>query len=276
MQSKMEQRPNSGRISVVINTYNAERDLKQVLESVKKFDEIVVCDMESTDQTIAIAKSYGCKIVTFPKANHMSAEPARTFAIQSASNEWVLVVDADEIITSELHKYLYEYIGSDNHKCGLYIPRKNYIMGCFMKSSYPDYQLRFFKREGTMWPPYVHTFPKVDGPTEKIPKGNQELAMIHLDNTTFERIKKLNEYTENEVEKRSNKHVSFMKMVCEPAFCFFKAYILKGGIRYGKIGLIQATHKAIYRFIVLQKILESQNKQKILCHFNEFCDKMTK
>lgn len=85
-------------ISVVINTYNAERDLREVLESVKEFDEIVICDMESTDNTLDIAKEYGCKVVTFPKENHRIVEPARNFAIQSASSKWVLVVDADEII----------------------------------------------------------------------------------------------------------------------------------------------------------------------------------
>ena len=77
------------KISVVINTYNAERDLAQVLEAVKNFDEVLICDMESTDSTLDIARQYGCRIVTFPKANHKSAEPARTFAIQSAAYPWV-------------------------------------------------------------------------------------------------------------------------------------------------------------------------------------------
>ena len=95
-------------ISVVINTYNASQHLAKVLESVKDFDEVVVCDMESTDDTVAIAEQYGCKVVTFPKGNHTCCEPARTFAIQSASNPWVLVVDADEIVTPELRKALYE------------------------------------------------------------------------------------------------------------------------------------------------------------------------
>lgn len=255
-----------GKISVVINTYNAERDLRQVLESVKEFDEIVVCDMESTDRTLEIAKEYGCKIVIFPKANHVSAEPARTFAIQSATNEWVLVVDADEVVTKELREYLYQYIESDHHQCGLYIPRKNYIMGCFMKSSYPDYQLRFFKREGTVWPPYVHTFPKVEGPTEKIPKDRQDTALIHLSSTAFSQLQKLNDYTENEVEKRKDMKVTYAKMLFSPAYRFFKAYILKGGFRYGKMGLIQATHNAMYKFVVMQKVLEAQNRRDILNH----------
>ena len=52
-------------ISVVINTYNAQEHLVKVLESVKEFDEIVICDMQSTDDTLSIAQRYGCKIVTF-------------------------------------------------------------------------------------------------------------------------------------------------------------------------------------------------------------------
>ena len=85
------------KISVVINTYNAEQHLQRVLDAVKDFDEVLVCDMESTDSTLEIAQKNGCRIVTFPKADHKSAEPARTFAIQSASSPWVLVVDADEM-----------------------------------------------------------------------------------------------------------------------------------------------------------------------------------
>ena len=94
-------------ISVVINTYNAEKHLSQVLDAVKDFDEVVVCDMESTDNTIGIAREYGCRIVTFPKGNITIVEPARNFAIHQAKHEWVLVVDADEVITPELREYLY-------------------------------------------------------------------------------------------------------------------------------------------------------------------------
>lgn len=118
-------------ISVVINTYNAERYLAECLEAVKDFDEIVVCDMESTDRTVEIAQRYGCKIVTYPKGDCVSAEPARTFAIQSASSEWVLVVDSDEIITPELRKYLYERTQADDGVKGLYIARLNKIFGVY-------------------------------------------------------------------------------------------------------------------------------------------------
>ena len=59
------------KISVVINTYNAEKHLQQVLDSVKGFDEVLICDMQSTDSTLAIAKQNDCRIVTFPKGNHV-------------------------------------------------------------------------------------------------------------------------------------------------------------------------------------------------------------
>lgn len=189
-------------ISVVINTYNAERHLAECLEAVKDFDEIVVCDMESNDRTVEIAQRYGCKIVTYPKGDCVSAEPARTFAIQSASSEWVLVVDSDEIITPELRQYLYERTQVDDGVKGLYIARLNKIFGAYNRGWSNDYQLRFFIREGTEWPPYVHTFPKVNGRVEKAPR---RYKMLHLaDETTVQLIAKMNQYTDSEVEKKAD------------------------------------------------------------------------
>ena len=67
----------ASKISVVINTYNAEQHLQRVIDAVKDFDEVLVCDMESTDRTVSIAKENGCRVVTFPKAGHTIVEPAR-------------------------------------------------------------------------------------------------------------------------------------------------------------------------------------------------------
>lgn len=245
-------------ISVVINTYNAQKYLAQVLETAKSFDEIVVCDMESTDDTVAIAQRYGCTIVTFPKGDCKSAEPARTFAIQSATSDWVLVVDADELIPQALHDYLYDFIQHPDDIRGLYIPRKNYTMNTFLPSSYPDYQLRFFIREGTIWPPYVHTFPTVQGKLDHLPQSRKDLAFRHLDDSTHATIVRLNNYTENEVEKKAGKHVTLFKMVFSPLNRFFKLYFLKGGIFYGIPGYVQAMRSAIYKFTVLCKLYEKQ------------------
>lgn len=249
-------------ISVVINTLNAEKFLSRVLDSVKQFDEIVICDMESSDSTIEIAQSYGCKIVTFPNNNYKSAEPARNFAIQSASNKWVLVVDADELVPTELREYLYNHITQENPAAGLYIPRKNYIVGRFMRSYYPDYILRFFKREGSYWSPNVHTMPTVDGAVERIPKKREELAFIHLANDSYyDIIRKMNIYTEDERIKRRKKY-HFFQLFYAPAFRFFKRYIIKGSFREGKIGLILAIFDANYIFYTLSKIQEDIENEK--------------
>lgn len=246
-------------ISVVINTYNAEKHLARVLDTVKDFDEIVICDMESTDSTLDIANKYGCKIVTFPKGNCVSAEPARTFAIQSASSEWVLVIDADELVTPELKQYLYDIIEKCDCPAGLWIPRKNYFMGKFMHAFYPDYLLRFFRKEGTVWPPEVHTFPVVQGKTKKIPRGRKELAFVHLANDSmYDCIRKINQYTENEVEKKSGKHYGVAALIFKPAFRFFKAYILKKGFLDGKAGFINAYIQAVYQIVMLGKIAEKE------------------
>lgn len=244
-------------ISVVINTYNAERHLEQVLQSVKDFDEIVICDMESTDRTLEIAARHGCKIVTFPKKDYVSAEPARTFAIQSATAPWVLVVDADELVTPELRDFLYQQIKRSDCPAGIYIPRKNYFMGKMMHCHYPDYLLRFFVREGTTWPPYVHTFPEVQGRKEYIPAKRTELAFEHLaKDSVADIVRKTNLYTENELEKKKNKHYGIGAFLWRPFFRFFKAYILKGGIRDGLPGFIRACLEGHYQFIMLAKMAE--------------------
>lgn len=245
------------KISVVINTYNASKHLSRVLDSVKKFDEIIVCDMESTDHTLEIAQKYNSKIVTFPKGNHNIVEPARNFAIQQASCPWILVVDADEIVPEELRQYLYRKISDPNCPAGIYIPRKNYFMGKFMHCHYPDHILRFFRKEGTIWPPIIHVSPTVQGKLYTIPGRHKELAFEHLANDSIsDIIKKTNEYTHNEVERKKNKKYGVLSFFYRPFFRFFKMYILKGGIQDGKAGFIKACLEGYYQFIMLSKLTE--------------------
>ena len=112
-------------ISVVINTYNASKYLAEVLETVKDFDEVLICDMESTDNTLEIAERYGCRIVIFEKKDYNIVEPAREFAIHQAIHDWVLVVDADELIPVALKDYLYKKIKEPNCPDALLVARKN-------------------------------------------------------------------------------------------------------------------------------------------------------
>ena len=215
--------------------------------------------MESTDSTLSIAESYGCKIVTFPRPENAIVEQAREFAISSGSHEWALVVDADELVPQELRDYLYDFISSRQDYTGLLIPHRNLFMNRFMHGIYPDYHLRFFKREGVSWPDVIHSVPSVKGNIAKIPASRKELAFIHLcDMKLNDYFRKQNGYTEQELERRKNKKYGAGALLFRPMFRFIKAYILKGGFRDGLPGLIFARTESVYQVMLVSKILEKK------------------
>ena len=249
------------RISVVINAYNSEKHLPEVLESVKDFDEVVVCDMESTDSTADIARKYGCKVVTFQKGDIRIAEPARQFAIQAASCPWVLVVDTDEVIPPALKTYLYSQIAEADCPDSISIPRINYFMGRFMHSSYPDYILRFFRKDKVLWPPVIHATPQIDGTTVRIPRQRKDLAFIHLaDDSVTDIVRKDNTYSDYEVKRRTDKKYGVFHLFARPLFRMFKAYILKGGWKDGVPGLVYTLLMGMYQMMIVAKIIEKRKK----------------
>lgn len=164
--------------------------------------------MESNDNTLKFAKEFKCKILTFPKGNHKICEPARDFAVHSAENKWVLVVDADEIVPSQLRDYLYDKISHPKFDSAIDIPRMNPFMGKRTTSS-PDYQLRFFQKEKCYWPPTIHSRPQIQGNIYKIPSNRKDLYLVHLDDPSVsKRIDKMNRYSDYEVIKRKIKNMA--------------------------------------------------------------------
>lgn len=249
------------KISVVINTYNAEEHLREVLESVKDFDEIVVCDMESTDRTREIAADYGCKIVIFPKGEHKICEPARDFAIHSASNDWVLVVDADELVPAALREYLYSEIrnGFDDAYA---VGRINMLIGEQIHGT-PDYQLRFFRQSRAYWPAIIHARPDVGCEVKELPAGRKDLYLIHLDDASLNsRIDKLNRYSEYEVPKRLHRKFGIADLLFRPAWFFIKSLIIGKGYKDGKRGVINSYLSMIYQVILMSKVNEGQIRSK--------------
>ena len=245
------------KISVVINTYNAAEHLEKVVAAVKGFDEILVCDMESTDETVAIARRNGCRVVTFPKGKHTIVEPARQFAIESAAHEWVLVIDADEIVTPQLREYLYRRIAEEGCPHCIWLPRKNSFMGRFMHATYPDYILRFMRRDKADWSPEIHSTPEIEGSVKRIPRDRKELALVHLaPNTLQDRLTKTNTYTEYELEKKKDKRYGIGALLWRPFVRFFKSYVMKQGFRDGLPGLIWAVYEGIYQFALGSKHVE--------------------
>lgn len=246
------------KISAVINTYNAEQHLSRVIESLKCFDEILICDMQSTDSTVDIAHEEGCRVVTFPKENHTICEPARDFAIHSAANPWVIVVDADEIVPQALADYLYQRISEPDCPDALALARRNLFLGR-PASGGPDYQLRFFRKDKAFWPPIIHARPKIDGTMQYIPRNRKELYLQHLDDAPLHsRFDKLNRYSDYETPKRAHRKFGIFKTLMRPAWFFFKSYILGGGFKMGKRGIFNAYMAATYQIMLLSKIYEQK------------------
>ncbi len=250
-------------ISVVIHTYNSEKYLEQCLESVKSVEEIVICDMHSTDRTIEIAQKYGTKIIYHENVGF--ADPARNFALSHATQDWILVLDSDEIVPKELLEYLREYI-TNHHPVyeALYIPRKNILLGKVLWSWYPNHIIRFFKNGVVTYDEKVHCTPTIHkGGQFFIDPKRTELALIHYNFDSIESfISRMNKYTSLELEKFKERNIKFSATLffTRPIAEFLKRYILKKGYNDGWHGFIFAVLMGIYKFVAIAKLWESELK----------------
>lgn len=251
-------------ISVVIMTLNAERLLKKCLESVKEADEIIVCDMYSEDNTVEIAKNFGCKVVYHEKCGY--AEPARNFANNQVTSDWLLVLDADELVTPQLWKYLKDF--AQNPPEGvttLEIPRETYALGQKLRCMYQSKMKRFWKRGCAEYKAHVHNIPHtLEGKDATINPKKHELAIQHYHIDSIQSyLEKTNRYTDFEMERFAAKGTKFnlFRLLTRPLYEFFKFYILKGGIFDGVCGLIICFMNAQYKFIQLAKLYEVEFKK---------------
>ncbi|OGH14295.1 MAG: hypothetical protein A2687_01565 [Candidatus Levybacteria bacterium RIFCSPHIGHO2_01_FULL_38_26] len=182
-------------ISVVLATYNEEKNLPACLDSVEDLaDEIVVVDGWSKDRTVQIAKKYGAKvkITNNPLIFHINKQKA----IDMAAKNWVLQLDADEHVTPELREEIKEVIKKKKSKIsGYWIPRKNWFLGKFLMKGgqYPDYTLRLYKRgKGKLPQKTVHEQAVVDGEVEYLKN-----PLLHYPYKNFGMyLEKWNRYTD--------------------------------------------------------------------------------
>ncbi|EKE04789.1 MAG: Glycosyl transferase, family 2 [uncultured bacterium] len=263
-------------ISVVIHTYNADKYLEECLQSVSSVEEIIICDMHSTDRTIEIAQKYGCKIIYHENLGF--ADPARNFALSHATQDWVLVVDADEIITKELLDYLREVTQKPDCPDCYQIPRKNYVFGKFMRSLYPNCILRFFRRGNVSFSKHVHCTPdEIKGKEIKIDPKREELAMIHYNyDTVASFMSRTNTYTSLEIEKMVKRGFKFSLkfLIFRPLGEFIKRYFLKSGYKDGLHGFIVAYLLAMYETIAIIKLWEYEKNQKLVKKENPVPEKI--
>lgn len=147
------------KISCLINTYNAQEFLEDVMRAAKFVDEFVVVDMGSTDQTLEIAKRFGAKIFDFPNVGF--ADPAREFGVSKTSHEWVIILDADEIVTPGFKNFVEEQLIDPQYDV-YYMYFRNFFFGRELKAtswSYKDFRKPlFFKKGFVELRPIVHNF----------------------------------------------------------------------------------------------------------------------
>lgn len=186
----------TGSISVVINTKNSAATLARTLESVSWADELVVMDMNSSDDTRSIAQKYGARISLHPDTGYV--EPARAAALELATSEWTLLIDDDEVVPPSLKEKLVGLTHTSPENLVAYqIPRKNLVFGQWVAHSgwWPDYQVRFFRTGTVIWPAQLHAQPEIKGESQAL-EAQEDLAFEHYNYPTVGSfLTKLERYT---------------------------------------------------------------------------------
>src|SRR3989304_8614302 len=180
-------------LSVVLATFNEEKNLPSCLDSLKDIaDEIVIVDGTSSDKTVEIAKKYGAKIKT--TTNKQNFHINKQMAIDMATKDWVLQMDADEHVGKDLKKEILEVLEKDSKEFnGYWTARKNLFLGRFLMKGgqYPDYTLRFYRNgKGRLPQKDVHEQAVVSGKV-----GYLKSALLHYPYKDFSHyLRKWNMY----------------------------------------------------------------------------------
>ena len=251
-------------ISVVINTYNAQRVLHQCLAALDKADEIIVCDMYSTDETVSIAQEYGCKVIYYERSGY--AEIARNWAHAQISSEWLLVIDADEIVPEKLWYYLKEFTDNKDGYTTLSFPKQDFVLGKPLHCMYRRIDKRFWKKDCATYETHVHGgVITLKGKDFMIDPKNKSMALLHYHVESLESyLEKINRYTTLEQVRFQEKNRSFSLFVLffRPVGEFIKIYFLKKGFLDGTLGFIFAVLHAFYKFMQHAKLYETHYKRK--------------
>lgn len=254
------------KISVLINTFNESKNIENCLKAVQWADEIIIVDMYSDDDTVEIASKYTDKIFYFKRMGY--ADPARQFALNHASNDWILVVDADEIVPLKLRNTVNEIAEKDLSDV-VYIPRSNYFAGKKIKSmglgALQDKQPRFFKKGYLNFNDEIHDFFKLkdNGRIKRI--DDPSVSFTHLSYLDFEQyVERMNRYTTIEATSIFNgkkERNYLLKSIILTVLRIFKEIILykwyKNGFRGISIGLLSINY-ALTAYMKL-RLMEEYN-----------------
>lgn len=244
-------------LSVVTVAWNEEKNLPRMLESVKDLAEeiVIVVDDDSSDDTEKIARKYTKKVFTHKHVGIV--EPIRNFALKKATGDWILLLDADEIVTQELGVRIQEIV--KNNSCDyVLIPRKNIIFGKWITSDHwwPDYVYRLFKKDSIQWDDAIHSIPFTRGQEERI-EPKEDFALVHYNYPSIENfVEKLNRYTTAQKEILIKKGYRFMPkdLVLKPLDEFIRQFFARKGYLDGVHGLALAGLQAFSEFVLYLKV----------------------
>lgn len=232
------------KISVVLAVYNEENNLRSCLESTGGLaDEIVIVDGGSYDKTVGIAKEFGARVIQ--ENNPPNFHINKNIAIDAAKEDWILQLDADEVVTKELADEIKNVVSREMKENGYWIPRSNYFLGRFLKKGgqYPDYTLRLYRRgKGRLPAKDVHEQAVVEGKV-----GYLKSDLLHLRDKNFSiYIERFNRYTDliakhMQEEGIKKSILTFTDYILiKPMYWFMKAYFRHLGLIDGFEGFVFA------------------------------------
>lgn len=226
------------KISALIHTRNESRWIADCVRSVTWADEVVIADMASTDDTREQAVALGARIIEVPLAD--CVDKVRNLAVDQCRGDWILVVDADERVSSGLAERL-RTLAETPMAEAFAIPRHNYLFDHpFEHLLWPDYQIRFFRTATTKWSGVVHEPPLIQGRLAYLPADHR--AALEHPGSCFDIQKyliKFANYSRLETERMKARDIKadWLYLIRRPTGEFFDRYF-GGGWREGMPGLV--------------------------------------
>lgn len=244
-------------ISIAILTKNSQATLRKTLDSTMSFSEVILLDTGSTDSTLEITQGYpNVKIYRSP---FIGFGPLRNLAASYASNDWILVLDSDEILSPSLLEELKSM--KLDPKCVYNFPFHNFYKGKQVKCCgwHPESHIRLYNRKYTSFKDYeVHEGVKVDN----LKVVNCKNPVLHHPYRSIDDfLNKMQHYTS--LFAKQNKHKkksSFPTAFLHGSYAFFKSYLFQKGCFHGSIGFVIATYNASTAFYKYLKLAEENLK----------------